>query len=53
MADETTQDGEAPKTEKGTGDGVGGADTAGSGNILAGVQPDAETDDHKDERRDD
>ena len=48
MADQTTKDGEKPK---GTGDGVGGADTAGSGNILAGVQPDAETDDQEDERR--
>ena len=48
MADQATQDGTA---EKGTGDGVGGADSSGSGNILAGVQPDAESDDQEDERR--
>jgi hypothetical protein len=53
MADGTTQDGEKPKAEQGTGDGVGGADSGGSGNILAGVQPDAGTEDQEDERRED
>lgn len=48
MGDEATQDG---KPDEGIGDGVGGADTSGSGNILAGVQPDAESDDQEEERR--
>jgi hypothetical protein len=53
MADDTKRDGDAPETSKGTGNGVGGADSGGSGNILAGVQPDADTDDQEDERRED
>lgn len=50
MGDQANENG-ASKPNK-TGDGVGGADTSGSGNILGGVQPKEGEDEEGEERRD-
>lgn len=50
MADGNTRDEDA-KTKK-TGDGVGGADSSGAGNILGAVQPKEGEDEEGKERRD-
>ena len=53
MAEDRTPD-DTPQQDGGAaaGKGEGGADASGSGNILAGVQPDEGEDETGDERRD-
>lgn len=50
MTDKSTSDGD--QTTKKTGNGVGGADTSGAGNILGAVQPKEGEDENGEERRD-
>ncbi len=41
-----------PQADKATGKAQGGADSSGAGNILAGVQPEADDESSESERRD-